>query len=72
MKVLCHEFEQKVLCHEFENYRIFNLVTILGLGHELSNLRIIIFHKKSRKQAFSSRCSVDPKTKFENSVIRDK
>ena len=24
----------KVLCHEFENYRIFNLVTILGLGHE--------------------------------------
>ena len=42
----------KVLCHEFENYRIFNLVTILGLGHELSNLRIIIFHKKSRKQVF--------------------
>ena len=39
---------------------------------ELSNLRIIIFHKKSRKQVFSSRCSVDPNTKFENSKIRDK
>ena len=36
----------KVLCHEFENYRIFNLVTILGQGHEfekkvlVTNLRI--------------------------------
>ena len=67
-KALCHEF----FYPELSNYRIFNLVTILGLGHELSNLRIIIFHKKSRKQVFFSRCSVGPKTKFENSKIRDK
>ena len=51
---------------------LYNLVTILVLCPELSNLRISIFHKKSRKQEFSSRCSVSPKTKFENSIIRDK
>ena len=48
-----------------------NLVTILVICPELSNLRIIIFHKKSRKQELSSCCSVGPKTKFENSIIRD-
>ena len=56
MKVLCHEFELKVLCHEFENYRIFNLVTILGLGHEfekkvlVTNLRIIEYKTWSRSR----------------------
>ena len=48
-----------------------NLITILVICPELSNLRISIFHKKSRKQELSSRYSVGPKTKFENSIIRD-